>query len=430
MEARSGVVQLFWVLLLGAAPALSTDDAWGVADAYTEVDFYGRYLAATTAQLKSQCGIGAVCVTRTECSNRGDCVNGACRCDSTDRSGDNCQISTSCDNNCATLNRAPCEASDKSTCGACLPDYSHASEATSGTTSCTMDCNTVPTCAAQNRATCTAPNTCGACQAGFATVGSGAAAVCIPCSPASPCGSLNRATCANATAPNVCGACLTDFSHLTENAQGNSACISCPNNCAILNRAGCSVSGQCGACLPGFAGDTADTSLACSPCVCNSAADCNNKGECRNGVCKCEPGFIGATCLAQASTYGSQQSSQLVKDLIGTCGLQTECAGCNAIKKSLGKAVDCIWCPTSKICLDAADWETNEVAVARKKGEAHKCLSSSTTADCYELGVASKPCVFSTSSTECSAASGLGPSALLSVLAVAGAALATSRSTV
>jgi hypothetical protein len=119
-----------------------------------------------------------------------------------------------------------------------------------------------------------------------------------------------------------------------------------------------------------------------------------------------------------------------VKDLEGSCGQQTECAGCNAIKKSLGKAVDCIWCPTSKICLDAADWETDEVATARKKGEAHKCLGSSTTGDCYNLGVASKPCIFSTSSTECNAASGLGPSALLSALAVAAATLATSRITI
>lgn len=416
---------LLWAVLLGAARGGLSDDTWGATGAYMGEDFYGRYLKATDEQLKDQCGIGAVCLTRAQCNNHGDCVNGACVCDSTAWSGATCQTSASVDCaaglDCAAKNRAACSAADTSICGACLTGYAHADA--SGTTECTPECTTVPTCAAQNRLTCTAPNTCGACKAAHATVGSGAAAVCVPCSPT--CGGLNRATCANATAPNVCGACKAGFFHAAQNAQGTTACISCPDNCAVLNRAGCSTANTCGACLAGFAGDDTDRTLACSPCVCNSAADCNGKGECRNGVCKCDAGFIGATCLAPTSTYGSAESSQLVKDLKGLCAQETACAGCNGVKKSLGKAVDCIWCPVSKTCLDASDWETDEVIAAREKGEAHKCLGSSTTADCFKLGVKSRPCIFSASATECSAASALGPSALLSALAVAAATLAT-----
>ena len=386
-------------------------------------DFYRRNLAATPAELKQQCRIGSVCLTRAECNNRGNCVNGACACDApTLYSGANCQTSSSasCVPNCASLKRAPCTSLDTSKCGACLTGYTHA--APSGTTACAMSCATTPSCADQKRAACTAPNTCGACLSAHEAVG----AVCVPCSVG--CAGNNRNACANATAPDVCGSCKVGFGHVTQNAQGNSACVSCPNDCSLLNRDGCSTSGVCGPCKVGFAGSSSATNnTACSACVCNSAADCGNHGTCRNGVCKCDSGFIGAFCTAAGASQSAIESSQLVKELLGPCGRALSCAACNPIKKSMGAAVNCIWCPSSLVCLDAESWETDAVANAREKGTAHKCLGSSSDASCYHLGVDSKPCIFSTNTNDCSVAGTLDPPMTLSAMAVGVAMLAMAR---
>ena len=93
----------------------------------------------------------------------------------------------------------------------------------------------------------------------------------------------------------------------------------------------------------------------------------------------------------------------------------------------MGAAVNCIWCPSSLVCLDAESWETDAVANAREKGTAHKCLGSSSDASCYHLGVDSKPCIFSTNTNDCSVAGTLDPPMTLSAMAVGVAMLAMAR---